>query len=139
MKKYYLFVAICLFCIACDGGIQKPEKFIEEGQMEEILYDVAILYGAQSLYVNETDTIKQLSMNSIFNKYGIDSISFVENNKYYINLKDNVYYNMQSRIVKRLEAEQKVVDSLSGYEKPTLLLNKIEDIKLDTDTLSVSN
>ncbi|MDR0229564.1 MAG: DUF4296 domain-containing protein [Flavobacteriaceae bacterium] len=113
MKKIFLLLTIALFCFSCDKNGDKPKPFIEEDKMENILYDVAILYGMQSTYSGGAyDTIKQIDMKSIFKKYAIDSTTFAKNNRYYVGLDNLIYFKMQNRIMKRLETERNAVDTL---------------------------
>ena len=124
MNKFFvLFTVFAL--IACGSDVTKPSPFIEEKQMEDILYDMALLYSIEgvSAYTRE-DTLKKLDVNSIYKKYDIDSLTFVTNNRYYVELDGGVYHQMQNNILARLEASKVVVDSLfkleSGEEKDSL-------------------
>ncbi|MDR2222180.1 MAG: DUF4296 domain-containing protein [Flavobacteriaceae bacterium] len=117
MKKLFLLLTITLLLYSCNKNEDKPSPFIEEDKMENILYDVAILYGMQSTYGGGTsDTIKQIDMKSIFKKYDIDSITFTKNNRYYVGLDNLIYFKMQNRIMKRLEEQRNAVDTLLSKE-----------------------
>src|SRR5690606_14513164 len=101
MKK--IVVCLLLILAACQSDKNKPNPFIEQDKMENILYDVSVLYGIQSTNSFGRDSVKQFDMNGILSKYGVDSLTFAENNRYYVELKKGVYYDMQKRIIQRLE------------------------------------
>jgi len=89
--------------------IQKPEKFIEKEVMEKILYDLALL---QALKGYSPQELKKNSINPksyIYQKYKIDSIQFIENNKYY-SYDIEEYKLMYEHILNRLEKEKKIID-----------------------------
>lgn len=125
MKKIVVFLLLIL--AACQSDKNKPNPFIEQDKMENILYDVSVLYGIQSTNSFGRDSVKQFDMNSILNKYGVDSLTFAENNRYYVELKKGVYYDMQKRIIQRLETVKTEIDSLVGKdEEKDLKLEKVE-------------
>lgn len=117
MNKF-LVVLAALVLGSCSNELKKPTPFIEEQKMEEILFDMSLLYSIESVsaYARE-DSLPQIDMNSVLKKYDIDSLTFVENNKYYIELKDGVYHNMQENISKKLEKLKVVTDSLIAKEQ----------------------
>lgn len=137
MKKVILSIITCCFLIACNDSATKPVHFIAEPEMEEILYNVALLYGMQSTITSKSDSISRLEIKAIFEKYDIDSVTFVANNRYYIGLDNNVYFDMQTRIAKRLEQERAVIDSLIGKSDSREELVKMSDLKMVKDTLEV--
>jgi len=133
MKNLLVAFLFSVVLFSCQKEIEKPNPFIEESKMEDILYDVALLYAIQSTNSFENDTIKAIGMNDVFKKYSIDSLSFTENNRYYISLKKGVYYTMQGRIMERLKREKEQVDSLSAKSNQ----QKIVPLKEIRDTLTV--
>ncbi|TDS56954.1 DUF4296 domain-containing protein [Myroides indicus] len=125
MKKIVVFLLLIL--AACQSDKNKPNPFIEQDKMENILYDVSVLYGIQSTNSFGRDSVKQFDMNGILSKYGVDSLTFAENNRYYVELKKGVYYDMQKRIIQRLETVKTEIDSLVGKdEEKDLKLEKVE-------------
>ena len=121
MKKYLFITLACFSLIACQNEIQKPNPFIEENKMEDILYDIALLYGIQTTSAFSNDSLPAFNMTDIFQKYNIDSLSFADNNTYYMQLKKNVYYTMQNRVLDRLMAAQKIADSLAEGNAPNFI------------------
>lgn len=117
MNKF-LVVLSALVLGSCSSDLKKPTPFIEEQKMEEILFDMSLLYSIESVsaYARE-DSLPRIDINSVLKKYDIDSLTFVTNNKYYIELKEGVYHNMQENINKKLEALKIVTDSLITKEQ----------------------
>lgn len=124
MKNILVAFFAVILLSACQDKITKPNPFIEESKMEDILYDVTLLYGTQNTNSFIIDTVQPVKMADIFKKYEVDSLSFVENSRYYIALKKNVYFNMQTRVLERLKKEQSRLDTIVA--KPDLL--KVEKI-----------
>lgn len=119
MKNILVAFFAVILLSACQDKITKPNPFIEESKMEDILYDVTLLYGTQNTNSFIIDTVQPVKMADIFKKYEVDSLSFVENSRYYIALKKNVYFNMQTRVLERLKKEQSRLDTIVA--KPDLL------------------
>ncbi|WP_158210016.1 DUF4296 domain-containing protein [Myroides phaeus] len=117
MNKFLVILA-ALVLGSCSNEAKKPTPFIEEQKMEDILFDMSLLYSIESVSAySREDSMPQLNMNSILKKYDIDSLTFVENNKYYIELKEGVYHNMQENINRKLEALKVETDSLIAKEE----------------------
>lgn len=111
MKHVFVTFLLTLLLFSCQKQ-DKPNPFIEANKMEDILYDVAVLSGVQSTNSFAIDTIKAIGLKDIFKKYQIDSLAFMENNRYYITQKKSIYYNMQMRVMDRLKKEKEKIDSL---------------------------
>lgn len=113
MNKIVLLLVAVLMVCGCSNGTQKPENLIQKSEMVDILYDVALLYAIEGTPRPYNDTIIKIDLNSIFNKYNIDSLRFTQSHRYYINLHKGVYYKMQEDVLSRLEDNLKKIDSLS--------------------------
>jgi hypothetical protein len=116
MKKI-LFCITTVILTACSNNIevQKPKKLIEEETMENILYDLALLqalkgYSPKELVKNEVDP-----KTYIYQKYKIDSLQFVENNRYYSADVQN-YMSMFSKVIERLDKEKKAMKEIVKKE-----------------------
>ncbi|MDM1396337.1 DUF4296 domain-containing protein [Myroides odoratimimus] len=128
MNKYLAILAVFIL-MSCKSDVVKPSPFIEQQKMEDILYDMALLYSIESVSAySREDTLKRLNVNAVFKKYDIDSLTFVSNNRYYVELGGGVYHTIQNNILSRLEAAKVVADSLLSKSQEEL--NK-EEIKLD--------
>lgn len=140
MNKFFVILTVFIL-MSCKDSATKPTPFIEEKKMENILYDMALLYSIEnvSAYSRE-DTLKKVNVAAIYKKYDIDSLTFVSNNRYYVELGGGVYNKMQNNILVRLEAAKVIADSLynkSEVEKESKELNldalpKLEAEKIDS-------
>lgn len=135
MKNILVAFFAVILLSACQDKIAKPSPFIDESKMEDMLYDVTLLYGAQNTNSFVIDTVQPVQMADIFKKYEIDSLAFVENSRYYIALKKNVYYNMQTRVLERLKKEQSRLDTIVGKQD---MLKKEKMSEPITDSLTDS-
>lgn len=135
MNKFLVILA-ALVLGSCSNESKKPTPFIEEQKMEDILFDMSLLYSIESVSAySREDSMPQLNMNSILKKYDIDSLTFVENNKYYIELKEGVYHNMQENINRKLEALKVKTDSLIAKEEEELEAKQREAKELREDLM----
>ncbi|MDM1360058.1 DUF4296 domain-containing protein [Myroides marinus] len=109
----FLVILTVLILMSCKNSTTKPTPFIEQKKMEDILYDMAVLYSIESVSAySREDTLKKINVSAIYKKYDIDSLTFVSNNRYYVELGDGIYNKMQNNILARLEAAKVVADSL---------------------------
>lgn len=117
MKKT-IVILLTLFISACStkNEIQKPEKLIEKGEMENILYDLALL---QALKSYSPQKLKDNSINPktyIYQKYKIDSAQFAENNKYYAS-NMNEYKLIFENVATRLQKQKAQIDTILKKEE----------------------
>lgn len=112
MKKVAVLVSLIFLFTSCTvkNEIQKPEKLIEKDVMENILYDLALLQALKGYSPQELQKNHVNPKSYIYQKYKIDSLQFVENNKYYSSDIEK-YKLMYDRIIKRIETEKKTVDT----------------------------
>lgn len=111
MKRVILFVLVTVL-VSCQQSAKKPENLIEKDKFEEILYDISLFYSVKGLNSYSKDSNDRLDLLSILKKHGMDSLTFTESNRYYIGLHDGTYKQMQSNVLKRIEKQKAVVDSL---------------------------
>ena len=89
--------------------MEKPDNLIPQEDMIDILADMAILNAAK------TTNIKVFKDNNIeptaflFGKYGIDSLQFVESDRYYASLPD-VYLELYTAVESKLETQMKAME-----------------------------
>lgn len=102
MKKLFLFGVVLIFCSCENSGKSKFTKTIPEAQMEDVLYDLALLQAAEHTVDFKTN-IKKVEMKTFLkDKYGLDSLTFVENNKAYAE-DIKLYRKMNERVFQRLK------------------------------------
>ena len=115
--KRLLFLIATITLVSCSNKVEvkEPEKLIEKETMENILYDLALLqalkgHSPQELAKNEIDP-----KTYVYQKYKIDSLQFVENNRYYsANIES--YMQMFDRVIERLEKEKKKIKTIVDKE-----------------------
>lgn len=102
MKKLLVFGLITLF-FSCNSSVEKPKNLIGKDKMIDILYDISLLEAIKSQNINGGITSKAAS-EYIYKKYKIDSMQFVNSNKYYAsNIEE--YKKMFEEVKERLTKE----------------------------------
>ena len=105
----------------------KPAKLIDKPTMENILYDLAVL---QALKSYSPEKLSKNSINSktyIYQKYKIDSLQFVENNKYYAS-DFTEYQAMFNRVTDRLQKEKTIMDTIIKKELMVKTKKRLDSI-----------
>ncbi len=134
MKYIYNFIVISLLVSCAQKLIEKPENLIDEGKMENILYDLAIMNAAKNTNIDVLKRNNIKVMDYLYVKYEIDSLQFVKSNEYYaaIPIKyQEMYKNVEARLTAMKEnfaLIQKQKDSLKRV-KDTNSRNKAKTIK----------
>lgn len=111
MKK--IIVAFCFVTtfFSCQNAvIEKPEKPIDEEVMVDVLYDLSLMEAIKSQNISDSDNAINSSQ-YIYKKYKIDSVQFVQNNKFYASDVDN-YKKMFDKVKARLEKEANKLDTI---------------------------
>lgn len=146
MKKLTLLCCL-LGLMSCKKELEKPTNFISKDKMTDMLYDFAVLGGIENISAFYSDTtVSVIRANTILKKYKVDSLTFVENNRYYIELGDESYFKMQEEIMKRLEAkkealnkiikeEQEKEQRLEDEKKAKEIKDKTKDVKTEEKDL----
>ena len=99
MKKLIFLVLFTLISCSVER-VKKPSKLLSESEMVSLLVDISIVNA--SLNFSE----KNFSdLNSIFDYHEIDSITFVENNIYYVS-KPKIYMKIFDSVKFELEEIQ---------------------------------
>ncbi|SDD85187.1 protein of unknown function [Pricia antarctica] len=118
MKKLYASILIISLLSCNDNLLKKPDNLIPEDKMVEVLTDLAIVNAAKITNVALLQEHDIEPMAYIFEKHGIDSLQFVESDRYYASLPiayEKIYKKVESKLeeqTKVLEEEKKVTDSL---------------------------
>lgn len=124
MKRILIFFSFLAVLISCEKKVDKPDNLIEKDKFEDILYDVSLFYSIKGLNSYAGDSLKRVDMKSILAKHGIDSLTFSQNNRYYIELHKGVYKEIQTKVLKRIDAQKGIVDSL--YEKSINIQSQLD-------------
>ena len=122
MKKA-LFI-LCVVLLSCaEKLLEKPENLINKDKMIDIVEDLTLLRGANSTNGSVLERYDIETMNYIYEKYNIDSLSLAESNNYYASLPEeytDIYTVVEERIKSerdRLKEERRVQDSIKKEER----------------------
>lgn len=110
LKKILFFLPFFLFSCKSET-IKVPEKLLSEAEMQEIIYDLALLNAAKNIDY-QLFAKNALDMNAlVYKENGVDSLQFSQNMIYYAS-KPKKYEKMIQNVVLRLQK-----DSISLVEK----------------------
>jgi len=114
-KTISILVILAVFASCKEEVVDKPDHLIAKEEMVNIMYDLSLLEAIKYQNLNTSEAHKIDPSDYIYQKYKIDSLQFVQNNKYYAsNYKD--YKDIFDQISKRLERNKAAVDSLIKVE-----------------------
>ena len=119
MKKIlFTLLVVGMAVTACQNvaTVDKPEKFIPEKEMEEIMYEAILLKAARGYSLGKLTAAGIDPESFVLKKFNIDSAQYASNTAYYAT-QLQTYTAMNSRIKERLLAVLKVEDSLEKIEK----------------------
>ncbi|EZH74818.1 hypothetical protein ATO12_08750 [Aquimarina atlantica] len=138
MIRNVVYTVAFLAIISCQSidKSPKPESFIEEDRMVEILTDIAFVRAAKS---SNRKTFEEKNINPeafILKKHGIDSIIFAENNAWYSGQIEK-YEAIFVRVKANLDKEAAKYEKLKK-EEDSIKKIKIEDsIAKSKDTVKL--
>ncbi len=126
--------------------MEPPERLIPKNQMVDILTDLTLINAAKITNIGVLRETNLEPMPYLFRKYGVDSIQFVESNRYYASLPmayESIHMQVRDRIQNLQDtviASKKVNDSLKLLEREakkakTAGKKKKSVIKKATDSL----
>ncbi len=122
MKKLLLSILIISLLSCNETLLEKPDNLIPEDKMVQVLEDLAIVNAAKSTNIAVLHENDIEPMAYIFEKHGIDSLQFVESDRYYASLPpeyEKIYKKVESNLEKEVaivEEAKRVNDSLSRME-----------------------
>lgn len=126
MSKYIYILCIGFFIMACTSNtiIKKPDNLIPKDQMVDLLTDMLLSAGGQS--VKNVDLQRRINYFPIvFEKYNIDSTQFQESNYYYTSRIDD-YDEILGKVDARLKSLKE------QFEKERIFNDSIEDFMNDS-------
>ena len=122
MKKAALILLLLLISSCAEKLLEKPDNLISKDTMVDILNDLAILNAAKNTNVMVLRNHGIEPMQYIYEKYEIDSLQFVESDRYYASLPEEhekIYIAVEAKLQDeedRLSTEKKERDSLKRVE-----------------------
>ncbi|WP_405202965.1 DUF4296 domain-containing protein [Dokdonia sp. LLG6352-1] len=118
MKKLFLIISIVIIGASCQEipEVQKPESFIEQPVMEEILYESILINAAQGYNIAKLKLIGLQPDTYVYDKFNIDSATYAQNVAYYTTDID-AYREMNAKVLDRIKAQLAVDDSIETAER----------------------
>ena len=112
MKKIIYILVLLLAVAACKKNIvPKPDKFLDEKQMESLLYDLAILESMKVSQSQLLDSLQFKERDFIYKKYEVDSVALAQNMVYYASFPkryDDIVKRVESRLKKERDSISKI-------------------------------
>lgn len=138
MKKFGSLVLIISLLSCNENLLEKPDNLIPEAKMVEVLKDLAIVNAAKStnLVVLHDNDIEPMAY--VFKKHDIDSLQFVESDRYYASLPveyERIYKKVESKLEKEVnvvEEAKRAKDSLIRIERENRSNKTNADIPTDS-------
>lgn len=149
MKKVSIIILGLLFCIGCQDldPVKKPDNLIGKETMKEITFDLAMVNAARGFNPQKLVRNKIKPECYIFDKYGIDSVQFVQSTTYYATRLEE-YRDIYQTVKNRLDTlhayhdsiertDKKIKDSIRNAKSKAAKkrLDSIKGQQPDTDTL----
>ncbi len=118
MRKLYIIISIISVVTSCQEipEVQKPESFIEQPVMEEILYESILINAAQGYNIAKLKLIGLKPDTYVYDKFNIDSATYAQNVAYYTTDID-AYREMNAKVLDRIKAQLAVDDSIETAER----------------------
>lgn len=143
MRKIVTLLGILILFFSCkEEVVEKPNHLIAKDLMQDILYDLSLL---EAMKFGSPASLHEYKINPkeyIYKKYKIDSAQFSQSNIYYA-ANYNEYREIIDEVLKRIDSEKIVVDSLVKIEKKRDSLDRIKKGKRDSkfikDSLALVN
>lgn len=141
LKKVF-GIAMVIAALSCNEQLmEKPDKLIPRDKMVSVLKDLALVNAAKTTNIKQLRDKNLDPMAYVFEKHHIDSVQFVESDRYYASLPvayEKIYQEVEAEIqrdidvLKQAEAEQ---DSLEHLEYEARQADIKEEAQRTTDSL----
>lgn len=128
MKKVIYIFVLVLIASCAEKLMEKPNNLIPKDKMVSILNDLAILNAAKSTNVAILRNHNIDPMQYIFTKYEIDSLQFVESDRYYASIPEEhekIYIAVEAKLTQeeeRLSMAKRDRDSIKRVKNEALRL-----------------
>ena len=108
-----LTVLFCLLALSCGNKLmEEPEDLIPRDKMSEILYDMALLDAIDNSYPQVLTENDLKVMEFLYEKYGIDSLQFVQSDLYYASVPaeyQKIYEAVEERLTQKRDSISEVM------------------------------
>lgn len=115
LKITYLLL-LFLFYSCSKHTEPKPKNLLDKETMTNLIYDINMLEAAQGYIPRVLNENKIKPKEFIYKKYEIDSLDFVQNNRYYASNVE-MYKRMFDDVTKRILAEKESIQEIIEEEQ----------------------
>jgi len=136
MKHIVRFLSLVILISCNEKIVEQPENLIAKDKMVLILKDMAIVHAARNSNLQLLKDNGIEPTNYVFQKYKVDSLQFVESDKYYASLPlmyERIYEEVEGLLIEEKQKAKelkKINDSLKLAEKKAKDVVKKKPIKL---------
>jgi len=113
MGRYLTLFCCCLLALSCGKKLmEEPENLIPREKMSEILYDMALLDAIDNSYPQVLTENDLKVMEFLYDKYGIDSLQFVQSDLYYASVPaeyQRIYEAVEGRLTQKRDSISEVI------------------------------
>jgi hypothetical protein len=124
MTKRIIVIALCFLGISCGNKLlEEPENLIPRDQMADILYDMALLDAIENSHPKVLEANDLRVMEFLYEKYGIDSLQFVQSDRYYASLPGEylrIYESVEERLTRNRDSISEVIQQGKQVEADTI-------------------
>lgn len=114
--KRIIPLLIALALLACKKNIvPKPDHFLNDKEMEQLMYDLALLEAFKNAEPRLLDSLQINSKDFIYKKYGIDSLAMAQNMVYYASLPKE-YDTIIKKVERRLKFQRDSINNPNGLK-----------------------
>jgi len=131
--KRILIIIFVLILNSCFDNVdnEKPQDLISEENMVNIIYDMSLINVSKGINKRIIENNGMRPKSYILNKYNIDSIQFVNSNRYYS--KDlEKYLMIYEKVLEKLEINRKLISDSIDANKLNKSKRSLEVIAADS-------
>ncbi|NVJ48432.1 MAG: DUF4296 domain-containing protein [Cytophagia bacterium] len=107
MAKKLFLLTVVLFVFSCGSDeADLPDGILNQGQMVDLMIDIRIaegMIGTVSMSLDSADAVFKAMERRIFDKHGIDSLSYVNSYNYYL-MHPKLYLDVTDIVIDSLKA-----------------------------------
>ena len=124
MMKRITAILLCFLSVSCGNKLlEEPENLIPQDQMADILYDMALLDAIENSHPNVLEASDLRVMEFLYEKYGIDSLQFVESDRYYASLPAaylRIYESVEARLTRNRDSISEAIQNRRQVEEDSI-------------------
>lgn len=126
IKNTIKYLMLLLFVWGCQEEQKPPKNLIPEDKMVDIMYEMALIQAIKSYDYNLFNKKEIKPTQYIYQRFGVDSLQFVESNKFYASQLER-YEKMHDAVIERISQHKKKSDSIVPQLKESKEPAKVAD------------